>query len=785
MSEGQGPFYRIVMAARPRLGSGSFSWRVKTALEARGHTVFWLSPNATPWVFREDGEVEAAALARFLEVQKPDCLLLADGVRLCEGSGERAVPGWMALGALCSTRAEAAVYGHAREMFDFVFAADGEAQRLFADAGALSVFCAPALDDAYASTPLVNDIAYGRGIVCLQDAAPDRVSFLRRLASHPRFAGQPIRCFGSGWPEEWAQEGRFSGFAYASRTASVAIVFDGGGAQVSDGALSDHALALLACDGSRIAAVGGPFAASFWNEVVHQCATCDDVAAVCDADPASLPGVRLEDELDRALRQLRDRLAPRGLMRGGAHPRRIVCVLGYFGKGNFGDEFILATLDRRLRSTHEGASLVAVSEDPAHTFANRGIYAISLASKRALDRALAHAAAALVVAGLLFDQGIRWTMGKAEMASSVRHTDIPGIAAYAALARMNGARPVFYGIGAGPLEVADSHALVSLIGDMGGLFIARDAETAALIRRCGVTEGSVVRKADTAFLSERRASPSVDAWLARRELDAESGRKLIALSLREYENVPEGFASRIAAALDHVAERDDAARFVFCILDPADRALADAAIATMRAKDRAFVYDRFDDVEAFCDLLSRCHAGLSMRYHCSLILNKFGKPCIGLDYLPKVASLYRDMGLADEFLLGMEASAEEMGARLALLLAEYDAWRMRVEAHVDALVRLSAEGERMLWEVVDSCAFEKSFAVPDAFFLRDEPPEDEAVRLLEGRLGDVGALLAERDRLAQEIDELKASYSFKVGSALMLLPSRLKRIVSHRKGDRR
>ena len=54
----------------------------------------------------------------------------------------------------------------------------------------------------------------------------------------------------------------------------------------------------------------------------------------------------------------------------------------------------------------------------------------------------------LVIAGLLFDQGIRWSIGKAELASSMPHTDIAGIAAYVELAYMNDARPVLYGIGA-------------------------------------------------------------------------------------------------------------------------------------------------------------------------------------------------------------------------------------------------------------------------------------------------------------------------------------------------
>lgn len=136
-------------------------------------------------------------------------------------------------------------------------------------------------------------------------------------------------------------------------------------------------------------------------------------------------------------------------MAGLPAPRTIVSVLGYVGMGNFGDEYILATVDRRLRELVCGCSIVAVGENPLHTLRERGIYSITLQDKRVLDRVLAASSAALVIAGLLFDQGIRWSIGKAELVSSMPHTDIAGIAAYVELAYMNDARPVLYGIRCG------------------------------------------------------------------------------------------------------------------------------------------------------------------------------------------------------------------------------------------------------------------------------------------------------------------------------------------------
>ena len=72
-------------------------------------------------------------------------------------------------------------------------------------------------------------------------------------------------------------------------------------------------------------------------------------------------------------------------------------------------------VDRRLRETIPGCSIVAVGENPMHTLRARGIYSITLADKYVLDQVLAASSGALVLAGLLFDQGIRWSIGKAEL----------------------------------------------------------------------------------------------------------------------------------------------------------------------------------------------------------------------------------------------------------------------------------------------------------------------------------------------------------------------------------
>lgn len=70
--------------------------------------------------------------------------------------------------------------------------------------------------------------------------------------------------------------------------------------------------------------------------------------------------------------------------------------------------------------------------------------------------------------------------------------------------------------------------------------------------------------------------------------------------------------------------------FAACLLDPSDASLAAAVQAKMANPERFHVFDPAGAVEPMADLLSRSSAGLSMRYHCSLLLGSFGVPCVGL-----------------------------------------------------------------------------------------------------------------------------------------------------------
>lgn len=796
---------RIVMLAQPRFGYLSPSRKALEALEKAGHLVYWFTPKTFPQLF-EDGVADLSPLRALIARWDVDAVVATDGIAL---DASTVAPG-VARVVLAQTRRELerSLAGGAP---DCVWLLPGIDARGLLD-GNLPVRVLEAPVDATTRFP-ANTIVFPPAIVCAQEATEGRVEALRALeGSVCADRKLPVRCLGSGWPDEWIFNRTPADALYACAAGGLMVTFpdEQDASDAALGAYFGSAFEQLSGEGGAIIEIAGSDVAG--------------LPAQAEAALAGLgePSVRRPGENPFATSVLIALEATCGEARAGAGAGgdqdaplapgrtsacRLVTVFGYVGKGNFGDEYLLSTVATRVAERVDGAVCVAVSEDPWHTLVHHGVYAISLEDKLALDELLARSSAALVIGGLLFDQGVRWTMGKAELVSSVLHSDLPGIAAYAALARLNDVPVVYYGIGGGPLELAHSRRLVRLMGELGGLFLCRDEKTARLVLASGVPEEQVRQRADVAFTGAARAGSGAEAWLRREGISEEGG--FVAISLREYEGLPRDFPARVAHACDRLLDAHEGLHAVFCLLDADDEGISQDVIAQMRHGERAHLFSYADDVTAMGALLGRAAAGLSMRYHCSLLLFKAGTPCVGLCYLPKVRSLYGEAGMG-AFLLPVDADERALEEAVTTLYDRREALSDVVRKGTEGLLSLARAAEDELIRIVSASdpamrhvgrqdevyLFELSFSDRE---LRDARAECRDVKLwnerLEGWLADANAQLADaRAQLADapariaeleselaeargRVEALENSNSYKVGSLLLRVPGKVKRLL--------
>ena len=349
-------YCKIVLVAHMGAGVATPAFCAKRAFEKQGHTVFLFTPKMWPELFDEAGTFDATSLSHFFEVQRPDCLMLAEGIGAC-GLDVAASRG-VAVGMLAAARseAEASVAKSSGAPFDFAITISGRSLRLEELDGFDGVVgaCAPGADAAYASTPIANLVAFGPGIMCLQDATPARVAFFDELVADGRFGGA-VRCFGAGWPERFASDPTFTHIAYSARSSAACVVFgdlDKGVQNANapadardvkspaDALLTDEALVLVHADGAKLACVGeglSPWRAERMDICEKDIAAAHEalIAAVAEQRlgdaafesrrlPADSQGPFLDGSLLAALESVREQLAERGLMTGLPAPRTIV-----------------------------------------------------------------------------------------------------------------------------------------------------------------------------------------------------------------------------------------------------------------------------------------------------------------------------------------------------------------------------------------------------------------------------------------------------------------------------
>lgn len=761
----------FVIVADPIHGILAPSWQLKESLEEAGHAVFWFAPDRWSGLF-QGKTVDLSRLSALVRRWDVASVVLADGLCPLDGeeNGDSATSTHCLVTALVCSEAELESVSSWLVPGSICLALGQRLAGLAESRNYRAFSLAPTCSDILVRSQLVNTIALRPGVVCMQGATPERIAAIESLIAGEGIRGLPVRCFGEGWPDEWRADD-YAGPAYAMGSSECLVVFENSSEDGSSSLTEFYVSCYAAMGGGDLLYVGGEGKVRAHGHVRQSVAGSSAFDSDACASAAAMLGA----------------CACEGAL-GFNRPARLATVLGYVGRGNFGDEYILSTIADRLERRCPGTVTVAVGEDPWHTLVNRGIYSITLRDKQALGEMLSRSVVALVMAGLLFDQGIRWTMGKSELVSSVLHTDIPGIAAFTELAALNTTPTVLYGIGAGPLEAADSKRLVGLMGFFGARFACRDEETQRLVAACDVPESQVLRRADVAFTGSSPRTAAVDSWLSAHGAN-ELGVRLLVVSLREYENVPNGFEERVASALDAALSTHGDVRVVFALLDRADRAISERVRSGMKCAGRTLIFDSGDDVDAVGDLLERAATGLSMRYHCSLLLFRKGAPCVGLGYLPKVSALYEEVGVAGKLLLPMDASTNKMVQSLKYALDSAEEASACVRGGVETLMRLAQTSEDELVGVVEAGdpVCERLPSERD-IYLFNKPAIDReleaarsglgvAERDLESSRDEVARLKAELAETKDRVRELEESNSFKIGSALMYVPGKVKRIL--------
>jgi polysaccharide pyruvyl transferase CsaB len=302
-----------------------------------------------------------------------------------------------------------------------------------------------------------------------------------------------------------------------------------------------------------------------------------------------------------------------------------VVVAAWVGSTNLGDELVLAGLLQLLRA--RGASVTAVSVDPAATTREHGIEAVGPAAAPA---AIARADALVFGGGgLLQDEtspyNLPYHLSRVWAAQATR-TPVVGL-----------------GLGAGRLDTRLGQRLVTSTFRRVPVSV-RDAASADLLERLGLPRPVVA--ADLALGLSSVDVPAQDRLVV--SLRAWSGRpgRLLPASHAATGPAPQAVLSATARALDEAAGATGLAVHLVALQGDRDGPLHAAVAAHMRSA----VTTAAPTLAQLPGEIASGRAVIAMRYHAGVCAVLAGRPAVLIGYSPKVDALAGQLGAGGRLL---------------------------------------------------------------------------------------------------------------------------------------
>lgn len=315
-------------------------------------------------------------------------------------------------------------------------------------------------------------------------------------------------------------------------------------------------------------------------------------------------------------------------------------LAGYYGRGNAGDDAILAALHQELVARVPDLQLTVTAGPHALP---AGVERVDPRNLPVLSAVVQSSdAVGLGGGGLLQDY---WPVRTDALLSQ----DQGGLVEYLAtpvLAHLHGVPTVLCALGAGPLRTAEGREQAGLAVQLAQAGTLRDvASYEVLAGAAGRPLPKQFRVAtDPAFLLEPDEA-GVDELLI--SAGCAPGEALVAVALRHW---PAGdpqttWLEPVLQGLDPVLERR-AARLLVLPFERTEGAGSDGDLArrVRQLRPHARVLADSPSPAQLAALLSRCQAVVAMRYHAALLASLGGTPAACLAYDPKVEQLAVQLG---------------------------------------------------------------------------------------------------------------------------------------------
>lgn len=294
-----------------------------------------------------------------------------------------------------------------------------------------------------------------------------------------------------------------------------------------------------------------------------------------------------------------------------------IIVSGYYGLGNSGDEALLESIVKDLKSLRPDVTITALSGNARLTNKRYGIKTVNRLNIFSIIKEFRSAKLLLSGGGTLIQDA---TSTK----SLIYYLSI------ISLAKRMGLKTMLYANGMGPIKDENIKKVQRVLNTV-DLITLRENVSMEEIKRCGITLPEVLVTADPAF--NLIPAPKERATQILSEFGIGEDEKIIAVSVRRCNNLPKDFENEMAYALDEIANKGYLPVFIPMQLGQ-DLDLSISVAGKMKSQSR--VIDCEMAVGDMLSVIGRCSVVCGMRLHMLIFASVMNVPMAGIAYDPKI-----------------------------------------------------------------------------------------------------------------------------------------------------
>jgi len=379
-----------------------------------------------------------------------------------------------------------------------------------------------------------------------------------------------------------------------------------------------------------------------------------------------------------------------------------ILIVGYYGFGNIGDEAILSTLIKELRSFLPGIAIVVVSGNVTETKSSHHVKSIPFDDIASIVNEVNESDLIILGGGGLFQDYYDFEI------DNILTSNYRGISFYSTfplLATILDKPFMIYSVGVGPLFTKMGKHYTRLAFEQSWLTTVRDKESKKLLEDLGIKK-KLHLTADPSFCLDISTKEHIQSLIKEEGLSL-SNSPLIGVSVREwiFNCQPEKYVEKIAHALDVMIEKQRL-QVLFIPFQKQknplenDYQILEKIRNFMKHKDGITILKQNYSPNEIAGIISLCDVVLGMRLHSIIFAASTGVPVVSLAYDPKVRHIMKEIKCENYILDINSFTSSELVSLLEVALKNRQEIRKKMSPNVKQMKQLVQHNSQLVMSIL-------------------------------------------------------------------------------------